>query len=244
VATAQTQQLAPVVVPAPLASALLSTSTSTVATSSTPTTAITSTSTSTSTSTTTDGDDDDDDLSVTGRIPLVTPMPEMLGTAPATPLERAVQDLIEAIKPKDKDEPIAMPVAQVAAAPSDGPAKADPGAPVAPVHVVTPAPVIEAMSHAHLVLGDGDQRVVVTVAVRGDNVHVALRGTDEHLMAAMARNVTTLDDSLRHRGLALSEMKTTDDSQDAKDAPKERVYRETEDKEPESDEVFSLEEQS
>nr|HEX4316672.1 hypothetical protein [Kofleriaceae bacterium] len=187
---------------------------------------------------------DADDEAVTGKIPLITPMPESVaGQAPASPLERAISDLIETIKPKtEKPALVTTPTPTVApAAPMLGDKPdAAPVAQVAPIHA---APVaIEAMSHAHLVVGDGDARVVLTVAVRGNDVHVAMRG-DDHAVAAMARNVAVLDDSLRHRGLALAELKTTDESADARDAPRERPHREPEADEPEPEEPFSMEEQ-
>ncbi len=58
----------------------------------------------------------------------------------------------------------------------------------------------------HLVVGDGEDRVVLTVAVRGDDVHVAMRTPDDHLAANLARNAAVLDDALRTRGLALADI--------------------------------------
>lgn len=60
-------------------------------------------------------------------------------------------------------------------------------------------------SHVHLVIDDGAERVVMTVAVRGSDVNVALRTPDDPLAAALARNTSTLDHALRARGMSLAE---------------------------------------
>ena len=54
-----------------------------------------------------------------------------------------------------------------------------------------------------LIIGEDANRVVVTVAVRGDTVDVAMRCNDEAIVAALGRNLGTLDHALRARGLAL-----------------------------------------
>jgi hypothetical protein len=59
-------------------------------------------------------------------------------------------------------------------------------------------------SHVHLVLDDGGERVVVTVAVRGNEVNATIRGGDEQTAAAIARNAASLDHALRAGGLELS----------------------------------------
>jgi hypothetical protein len=68
-------------------------------------------------------------------------------------------------------------------------------------------------SHVHLVVDDGPERVVVTVAMRGNAVHVALRGTDDATTAAFARNAATLDHAMHARGLVLGELTTERESQ-------------------------------
>jgi hypothetical protein len=75
-------------------------------------------------------------------------------------------------------------------------------------------------SHLHLVLDDGPERVVVTVAVRGSDVHVALRASDDLVSANLARNAGVLDHAMRARGLVLAELQT--------DTPPERERRDRE----------------
>jgi hypothetical protein len=58
------------------------------------------------------------------------------------------------------------------------------------------------------VLDDGPERTVVTVAVRGSEVRVALRASDEATAASLARNAASLDHAMRARGLALGELTT------------------------------------
>jgi hypothetical protein len=83
-------------------------------------------------------------------------------------------------------------------------------------------------SHVHLVLDDGPERIVATVAVRGSEVHVALRATDDATAAALARNAASLDHAMRGRGLALQDLTSEHEpsdhpSQDAE--PRERRQR-------------------
>jgi hypothetical protein len=61
-------------------------------------------------------------------------------------------------------------------------------------------------SHVHLVIDDGPERVVATVALRGGEVHVALRATDDATAAALARNAASLDHAMHGRGLQLGEL--------------------------------------
>jgi hypothetical protein len=165
--------------------------------------------------------------------PSQTPAPAIAIEAPAdqpaipspslTPLEQAVHDMLAELAPvrtpdpgpreEHRDEP-AAPVpantnAPIATAPA--PAHAEP-APRA-THAAAPPPALceiqaqempIAQSHVHLVVGDDAERVVVTVAVRGNDVNVALRAGDDHTTAALARNAGALDHALRTRGLDLS----------------------------------------
>jgi hypothetical protein len=140
-----------------------------------------------------------------------------------TPLEQAVHDMLAELAPvhtrdaephEEHDEPADAP------APANTNAPLAPSAP-APAHTDTPrtnaatspAPALREMqapempvaqSHVHLVVGDDAERVVVTVAVRGNDVNVALRAGDEHTAAALARNAGALDHALRTRGLDLA----------------------------------------
>ena len=78
--------------------------------------------------------------------------------------------------------------------------------PVATTAVREPAPLPENPnpSHVNLVLDDGTERIVVTVAVRGTEVNAMVRGGDEHTAAALARNAASLDHALRTGGLDLA----------------------------------------
>lgn len=93
-------------------------------------------------------------------------------------------------------------------------------------------------SHIHLVIDDGPERVVATVAVRGNEVHVALRATDDTTAAALARNAASLDHAMTRRGLALHDMSAEREPRDqrpSQDAePRERR--------PRDDQRFELEE--
>ena len=60
-------------------------------------------------------------------------------------------------------------------------------------------------------LDDGPDRVVMTVAVRGNDIHVALRSSDDATTNALARNAASLDDAMRARGLSLNQLTTDRD---------------------------------
>ncbi|HSS00250.1 MAG TPA: hypothetical protein VLM79_24500 [Kofleriaceae bacterium] len=135
-----------------------------------------------------------------------------------SPLEQAVHDLIgRATQRDDKDPRERAPVAapdvaaislQVVSAPTATDAAPRSHAP-AMVHAAQAAQLPELPtnpSHVHLVLDDGPERTVVTVAVRGSEVHVALRSSDDDTGAALARNAASLDHAMRARGLQLGEL--------------------------------------
>jgi hypothetical protein len=65
-------------------------------------------------------------------------------------------------------------------------------------------------SHVHLVIDDGE-RLVVTVAVRGDQVMTHIRGDNQETANAFARNAGVLDEAMRARGLNLAELQTSHD---------------------------------
>ena len=83
-------------------------------------------------------------------------------------------------------------------------------------------------------IDDGPERVVATVAVRGSEVHVALRTTDDATAAALARNAASLDHAMHNRGLSLGDLTAERDreprdhrpSQDGQ--PRERRPRDAE----------------
>jgi hypothetical protein len=101
--------------------------------------------------------------------------------------------------------------------------------PVATTAVRDPAPLPENPnpSHVNLVLEDGAERVVVTVAVRGNEVHAMLRGGDEQTAAALARNAGSLDHALRAGGLDLASFTAERDLDHH--APREQQEREQQD---------------
>ena len=160
---------------------------------------------------------------------------------PLTPLEQAVQDLI--LDLSDRDEPIAVE----AQAPTSvivpdvkllAVEHADAPAPVALVKDPQPLPEQTNPSHVHLVIDDGAERLVVTVAVRGSEVNVALRGQDDATTAALARNAGSLDHAMRARGLDLAGLMTGRDPE----SQKQRPDREHRDPRNAKQELFSIEE--
>ncbi|MEJ7603817.1 MAG: hypothetical protein WKG01_38380 [Kofleriaceae bacterium] len=152
-----------------------------------------------------------------------------------TPLEQAVQALFAQIQPRepatageDEEEPgvLELPVepGATSAAPgavrvaTDAP-RSHPGAPAVAATAPEQAEPLANPSHVHLVMNDGDQRVVVTVAVRGNEVRVAMRGTDDTTVAALARNAGSLDHALRARGLDLTDFTAPDRERERADHP-------------------------
>ncbi len=142
--------------------------------------------------------------------------------APAlTPLEQALHDLLEQLHDR-RDQPAHQggepalphvtsasptlhPAVVVEAAPARDVRATPAAAPAAAVREMRELPEPNANpSHLHLVLGDDSDRVVVTVAVRGNDVNVAVRGNDELTAAALARNAGVLEHAMRARGLDLS----------------------------------------
>ena len=141
-----------------------------------------------------------------------------------SPLEQAVHDLIGRASARDPDDEhaakpgtaaapdFASVALHVLAADAPPPPVHDVrAAAAAPVHGAPVAQLPEPFanpSHVHLVLDDGPERTVVTVAVRGSEVRVALRASDEATAASLARNAASLDHAMRARGLALGELTT------------------------------------
>lgn len=107
-------------------------------------------------------------------------------------------------KPDKKDAVPTLPLAEVMAKPE--PNAAPSKGPTAVVAVRDPQPLPENPnpSHMHLVLDNDGERMVVTVAVRGNEVSATLRGGDEQTAASIARNAATLDHAMRARGLDLT----------------------------------------
>jgi len=178
--------------------------------------------------------------------------------AALTPLEQAVHDIMAALpQPKPDDEHAdddtpsdvadrANDAAFLQAAPADVAAPPPPRDAQAPRPSVAPAPVAEprqtelpiAQSHMHLVVGEGDDRVVLTVAVRGQDVNVSLRGGDEQTAANLARNAASLDHAMRAHGLDLDQFTSERDldHHQRRDRPPRDAEHD------ESSEPFSIEE--
>jgi len=182
-------------------------------------------------------------------------------TPPITPLEQAVHDIIAALQPKpeterdtatdgnDHDNDLSdKPTETPAPTPVIVTTTPAPQAPVARSVVEQPLPIADprvteiplATSHMHLVVGDGDDRVVLTVAVRGQDVNVSLRSGDDSTAAALARNAASLDHALRARDLDLASFSADRD-------PDHPARRDQPDRQPQRDdsaEPFVLEEKS
>jgi len=184
---------------------------------------------------------------VAAQAPAAQPLPptaELPPPVPFTPLEQAVHDLIEQLQSweepaADRPAPAQPVIAHADFAPvKDAPAPSERPAPVAPLREIQlPPEPLQSPSHVHLVLDDGPERVVMTVAVRGSEVNVALRGSHDATAAALARNAASLDHALRARGLDLTDFSAERDPE-ARRAP-QREQREREDH---SNEAFDLEE--
>ncbi len=146
---------------------------------------------------------------------------------PLSPLEQALQDLVDRIQPvepdsEDTEEPEALPVMPEGSSPTiqmpiaaetDVPAarptpRADAPAPVTDLEKLAEMQATQAenASHVNLVIDDGDARIVLAVAVHGQDVRVAMRAGDDHLAASLARNAASLDHALHARGLDLAEL--------------------------------------
>ena len=149
-------------------------------------------------------------------------VPNPSDALPLTPLEQAVHDVLERLrddsdKASDRDdrdgrEPhqsLPLPgVISMSATIEDAPIKKPEGP--QPLREPTPAEQLQNAnpSHIHLVIDDGE-RLVVTVAVRGDQVMTHLRGDNQETANAFARNAGVLDEAMRARGLNLAELHTS-----------------------------------
>jgi hypothetical protein len=170
---------------------------------------------------------------------VVTALATATGSAeiPLTPLEQAIVDLLSDRDDKATDLPAMSPMIPEVRLLSFE-------------HRDAPAPITQLAreqaqlpeqtnpSHVHLVIDDGAERVVVTVAVRGNEVNVALRGQDDATTAALARNAGSLDHAMRARGLDLASLMTGRDP----DSQQGRPDREQQARDRDGTKNFSLEE--
>lgn len=148
-----------------------------------------------------------------------------------TPLEQAVHDLLSELADKKApatDAATRGATFQLAPASSLISPESTPDAqPTAPVAPAPPPAELVSQSHAHLVLDDANGRVVLTVAVRGSEVNVSVRATDDSTAAAIARNAASLDDAMRGRGLQLAQFDAQRDLAREQHAEKPKYERET-----------------
>lgn len=164
---------------------------------------------------------------------MVAVAPEAAPPAPAlTPLEQAVHDLLSELADKKApahDATTAPAGATFQLAPSTilAPEATPDVQPTAPVAPPPPPTELVSQNHAHLVLDDANGRVVLTVAVRGSEVNVSVRATDDATAAALARNAASLDDAMRGRGLQLAQLDTQRDHAREQPAEKPKYERET-----------------
>ncbi|MEP6860932.1 MAG: flagellar hook-length control protein FliK [Deltaproteobacteria bacterium] len=163
---------------------------------------------------------------------LVAVKPELPPEAPMTPLEQAVHDLLSELA--DKKSPpsdTAMMGATFQLAPTSSvlaPISATPDVqPTGPIAPAPPPAELVSQNHAHLVFDDPNGRVVMTVAVRGSEVNVSVRATDDSTAAALARNAASLDDAMRGRGLQLAQFAAQRDLAREQHAEKPKYERET-----------------
>lgn len=166
---------------------------------------------------------------------MVAVKPEIMQAAPAepplTPLEQAVMDLLSQ-KDESKDSSAqadapAAPTQQVSVPAGvhlpDAP-PVEQAAPVARVHE-QPQELVS-QNHAHLVFDDPNGRIVMTIAVRGDNVAVTMRSSDDGTTAALARNAGALEDQMRARGLQLADFSSQRDLAREQSSDKPKYERE------------------
>jgi hypothetical protein len=196
--------------------------------------------------------------------------PDAPADAPLTPLEQAVHELLsgtatdtgddasdpDASRASDDPTPERASVDALTAAASQNAPQTQPTSQPAPVagapalihaapvaHVQLAEQLAASASHVHLVVDDGGQRVVMTVAMRGNEVNVALRTSDDHTAAALARNAGALDDAMRARGLSLGQLDAEHDrSQHREPERQSNTYGRDREPEPQHDEPFELEE--
>jgi len=189
---------------------------------------------------------------------------------PLTPLEQAIHELVTATRDSSaphSDAETSNDAVAASAQPTDGAATSllarEHAAVASPASnepaPTAAAPAIAAISHAqqventlavanassshvHLVLDDGAGRVVVTVAVRGNDVNVALRASDDHTAAALSRNAGALDHAMRGRGLTLAQLDAEREPSREPSRERDRADRQRSAPQPQTDEPFVLEE--
>ena len=139
---------------------------------------------------------------------LVVTKPEAAPEPPLTPLEQAVHDMLTELA--DHKEAV-VPDVTMAQALQFAPTSII-AAPDAPIEIKQAAPLaaqqpqeLVSQNHAHLVFDDPNGRIVMTVAIRGSEVNVSMRASDDSTAAALARNAGSLEEAMRGRGLQLAQ---------------------------------------
>ena len=160
---------------------------------------------------------------------LVAVSPEPAPEPPLTPLEQAVHDLLSELADKKAPASDATTAATFQLAPTQilAPESTPDVQPTTPIAPAPPPAELVSQSHAHLVFDDPNGRVVMTVAVRGSEVNVSVRATDDSTAAALARNAASLDDAMRGRGLQLAQFDAQRDLAREQTAEKPKYERET-----------------
>ncbi|HET9987333.1 MAG TPA: flagellar hook-length control protein FliK [Kofleriaceae bacterium] len=160
---------------------------------------------------------------------LVAVTPEPAPEPPLTPLEQAVHDLLSELADKKAPTGDATAATTIQLAPTQllAPESTPDVQPTAPLAPAPPPAELVSQNHAHLVFDDPNGRVVMTVAVRGSEVNVSVRATDDSTAAALARNAASLDDAMRGRGLQLAQFDAQRDLAREQHAEKPKYERET-----------------
>ena len=139
---------------------------------------------------------------------LVAVKTEVAPEPPLTPLEQAVHDMLSELSDhKDAPKPDVTMAQALQLAPSTSiapPEGSTEPKQAAPVAAQQPQELVS-QNHAHLVFDDPNGRIVMTVAIRGTEVNVSMRASDDSTAAALARNAGSLEEAMRGRGLQLAQ---------------------------------------
>jgi hypothetical protein len=139
---------------------------------------------------------------------LVAVKTEAAPEPPLTPLEQAVHDMLTELSDhKDAPTPDVAMAQQLQLAPTTTTSIASPPTEIkqaAPVAAQQPQELVS-QNHAHLVFDDPNGRIVMTVAIRGTEVNISMRASDDSTAAALARNAGSLEEAMRGRGLQLAQ---------------------------------------
>ncbi len=173
-----------------------------------------------------------------------------LAEPPLTPLEQAIHDMLSEVAerkqpPSNTDGATLQSVSLVPQPSINGAEVALEIQHAAPI-AHTPPQELVSQNHAHLVIDDPNGRVVMTVAIRGNDVNVTVRASDDATAAALARNAGSLEEAMRGRGLQLAQFDSQrdlarDQNGNGRDKP---TYQQRENQQPGKPPAFTLEENS